>query len=122
MPTTDLEFRYSFLTVLIDQISYLLEWSGPRHHLPPGYLFLCPFADLYSDILAGFRRPACAAYWSLGPSGAEKLSNEESQNLGFPAIELKMYLRKRSWDGSVYSGLRQFHECKGFIPRTLPAI
>ncbi|KAJ7111710.1 hypothetical protein C8R44DRAFT_882772 [Mycena epipterygia] len=28
------------------------------------------------------------------------------------------WTRKRSWDGSVYSGLRQFHECKGFDPYT----
>jgi hypothetical protein len=82
---------------------------------PFGYLFLCPAKDLQTGP-SSFRWPDCAAYWSLDPAGVERLTTEEAISLGFPSIELKIIVWGRSWDASVYAGLRQFHQGKGFDP------
>ncbi|KAJ6452819.1 hypothetical protein C8R45DRAFT_638685, partial [Mycena sanguinolenta] len=58
----------------------------------------------------------CAAYWSLDSSGTARLSVEEATRLGFPAFELSATSFGRFWDASVYEGLRQFHQAKGFDP------
>ncbi|KAJ6576868.1 hypothetical protein DFH09DRAFT_1276322 [Mycena vulgaris] len=78
-----------------------------------GYLFLCPLQDLQPKVPFNFGAPACAAYWSLHPSGAERLSVEEAEELGFPRLELKM---------EVYTGVRQFHEGKGCYPYSQDAV
>ncbi|KAJ6565069.1 hypothetical protein B0H10DRAFT_1694412, partial [Mycena sp. CBHHK59/15] len=56
------------------------------------------------------------AYWSRDPSGAECLSAEEAKNEGFPDIEFRVWAVGGSWDAGVYTGIRQFHEAKGFDP------
>ncbi|KAJ6518417.1 hypothetical protein DFH09DRAFT_1373442 [Mycena vulgaris] len=82
--------------------------------IPPGYLFLCPLRDLPSEIPSHFRLPSCPAYWSLDPSGAERLSTQGVEELGFPGLEFKMEVLASSWDESVYTGIRKFHEAKGY--------
>lgn len=86
--------------------------------LPQGYLFLCPLGDLQALIPTSFRHPDCAAYWSLDPSGVQRLSTEEADLLGFPSTKLTMEVQGRYWDGSVYAGLREFHQSKFFDPDT----
>ncbi|KAJ7315595.1 hypothetical protein DFH08DRAFT_1039801, partial [Mycena albidolilacea] len=80
---------------------------------PPGYLFLCPLTEIQTE-LPGL--PACTAYWSRDPSGAECLSAEEAKDEGFPDIDCCMWAVGGSWDAGVYTGIRQFHEAKGFDP------
>jgi hypothetical protein len=41
---------------------------------------------------------------------------EDATALGFPSISLSMNVIGRSWDASVYTGLCQFHQAKGFDP------
>jgi hypothetical protein len=41
---------------------------------------------------------------------------EDAISLGFPSISLSMQISAQSWDASVYTGLRQFHQAKGFDP------
>jgi hypothetical protein len=41
---------------------------------------------------------------------------EDATRLGFPSISLSMNVLGKSWDVSVYAGLRQFHQAKGFDP------
>ncbi|KAJ7690992.1 hypothetical protein B0H17DRAFT_1288314 [Mycena rosella] len=48
-----------------------------------------------------------------------RLAGEEAQNLVFPTIELEMEAVVLSWDPSVYDGIRQFREAKGFDPYNL---
>jgi hypothetical protein len=48
--------------------------------------------------------------------GHELLSSEEATRLGFPPIQLSAQVQAESWDASVYAGLRQFHQGKGFDP------
>jgi hypothetical protein len=84
--------------------------------LPFGYLFLCPLAELQAEDIASFRIPDRPAYWSLDPSGVDRLSDEVAGDLGFPAIQLQIQVGSNSWDTSVYDGIRQFHEAKGFDP------
>jgi hypothetical protein len=85
---------------------------------PTGYLFLCPTKDFLVGPGA-FRWPDCPAYWSLDPSGMERLNVEEATGLGFPPIRLNTKIKVWYWDGSVYAGLRQFHQGKGFNPDSL---
>ncbi|KAJ7477920.1 hypothetical protein B0H11DRAFT_2424403, partial [Mycena galericulata] len=85
--------------------------------LPNGYLFLCPLKNLQTPDKAGFQLTRCQAYWSLNPSGTYKLSVEEALSLGFPApVPLEIKLRVRDWGEREYTGLRQFHQAKGFDP------
>ncbi|KAJ7676716.1 hypothetical protein DFH06DRAFT_976601 [Mycena polygramma] len=56
------------------------------------------------------------AYWALDPSGVEHLSAEEATELGFPELQFSAELFTVSWDPSVYTGLREFHQAKGFDP------
>ncbi|KAJ6463001.1 exonuclease V [Mycena sanguinolenta] len=60
--------------------------------------------------------PDHPAYWYLDESGAERLPPEDAINFGFPSFRLSAELGGYSWDASVYAGVRQFHQAKGFDP------
>ncbi|KAJ7472466.1 hypothetical protein FB451DRAFT_1398676 [Mycena latifolia] len=102
--------------VFVYQISYYLRLYDTGDSIPSGYLFLCPLADLQSNNPSYFRHPECAAYWSLDPSGVERLGMEEAEQLEFPRIDFTMNVHTYSWEESVYAGIRQFHQGKGFDP------
>ncbi|KAJ6532589.1 hypothetical protein B0H19DRAFT_451036 [Mycena capillaripes] len=102
--------------VFVDGIQCRLRLLGPLDNLPPGYLFLCPLTEFQTELPGHCGIPACAAYWSRDPSGAERLSAEEAKNAGFPDIEFCMWSWGRAWDDGVYTGIRQFHQAKGFGP------
>jgi hypothetical protein len=89
--------------------------SKALEHCPPGYLFVCPAKDLQIGP-SSFRLADCPAYWSLDPSGAERLGPEEATELGFPCIQLYKYIDADYWEAEVYAALRQFHQAKGFDP------
>ncbi|KAJ6462830.1 hypothetical protein C8R45DRAFT_793063, partial [Mycena sanguinolenta] len=55
-------------------------------------------------------------YWSLDPSGIDCLSLDDATRLGFPSFELTATAYGCYWDSSVYEGLCQFHQAKGFDP------
>ncbi|KAF7371571.1 hypothetical protein MVEN_00012400 [Mycena venus] len=101
---------------LVECIRFRLAISANRE-VPSGFLFLCPKQDFYQGASSPCW-PACPAYWSLDPSGADRLSPDEAAALGFPAFQLETEVSLRSWDSSVYAGLRQFHQAKGFDPDT----
>ncbi|KAJ7223428.1 hypothetical protein GGX14DRAFT_658107 [Mycena pura] len=87
-----------------------------RDCFPKGFLFLCPATDLRTDDGSMLQHLDSVAYWSLDPTGIERLSAEDAKDLGFPAIKLKMTAWGHSFNGSVYDGLREFHQAKGFNP------
>jgi hypothetical protein len=101
--------------VLLDYVYFGLVILRTAEDPPPGFLFLCP-ANNFQTGPSSFRWPECATYWSLDPSGVERLSMDDATALGFSSISLSTKLHGRSWDSSVYAGLRQFHEAKGFDP------
>ncbi|KAJ6464528.1 hypothetical protein C8R45DRAFT_911094 [Mycena sanguinolenta] len=104
--------------VCIDEIRFVLRVAN-KDHIPKGYLFVCPLQDFRIGIephVHLYQWPACPAYWSLDPSGAARLSTEDATILGFPAIHIETIMAGKSWDLSVYEGLRRFHEGKGFDP------
>ncbi|KAJ7111778.1 hypothetical protein C8R44DRAFT_711334 [Mycena epipterygia] len=101
--------------MLIEHIGLHLTISAARPTLPDGYLFLCPPEDFQIGPCS-FRRPDCPAYWSLDPSGVEHLSRDEATRLGFPFMDFDINGYGKSWDASVYTGLREFHQAKGFNP------
>ncbi|KAJ7147417.1 hypothetical protein C8R43DRAFT_1010652 [Mycena crocata] len=88
---------------------------SPNPEIPEGFLFLCPTED-FEVTPDSLHLPDVPAYWSLDPSGDERLDTEEAGRLGFPVIEPQLTARGFSWDSSVYTGLRQFHTAKGFDP------
>jgi hypothetical protein len=111
-PTSNCSFR----SVWVYAIHYCLRLLGPTDNLPPGYLFLCPSAELGVDAPTSLRIPARPAYWSRELSGIDQLSDEEAEDLGFPPVRLQKWVELNSWDASVYDGICQFHAAKGFDP------
>ncbi|KAJ6626656.1 hypothetical protein B0H10DRAFT_1688089, partial [Mycena sp. CBHHK59/15] len=57
-------------------------------------------------------------YWSLDPSGIEKLIAEEAEHLGFPSLVFAMEVCGTYWQGTTYSALHQFRQAKGFDPES----
>ncbi|KAJ6532553.1 hypothetical protein B0H19DRAFT_1325506, partial [Mycena capillaripes] len=119
------KFRFSFIEmstivtifpVFVYRIQCKLRLLDPLNNLPPGYLFLCSLALLETEVPGCFGIPDAPAYWSRDPLGVEHLSAEEAKNEGFPDIEFRMWARGRTWDDRVYTGVRQFHQAKGFDP------
>ncbi|KAF7353190.1 hypothetical protein MSAN_01506600 [Mycena sanguinolenta] len=101
--------------VCVHGVEFTLRITDERE-IPEGYLFVCPPQDLRTSTkrhASLYQWPACPAYWSLDPSGADRLSTEDARNLGFPAIHIETVVGGLSWDHSVYHGLRPFHEGKG---------
>ncbi|KAF7377045.1 hypothetical protein MSAN_00122600 [Mycena sanguinolenta] len=101
--------------VVVDRIEFHLHVLQTTGDPPAGFLFLCP-TESFQTGPSSFRWPTCHAYWSLDPSGFDRLSQQEATRLGFPSFELTIAAREYSWDTNIYEGLRQFHEAKGFDP------
>ncbi|KAJ7168934.1 hypothetical protein C8R46DRAFT_995492 [Mycena filopes] len=99
---------------VIHDMMFILSISGNTTP-PPGNLFLCP-PKAFKTGPSTFKWPDCPAYWSLDPSGVDRLSTEDATRLGFPSMKLRTEIGGITWDASVYAGLRQFHEAKGFDP------
>ncbi|KAJ7168863.1 hypothetical protein C8R46DRAFT_241131 [Mycena filopes] len=102
---------------LVDEVSFKVIVPNPTVDCPHGCLFLCPQKHFRVGV-SSFKWPDSPAYWSLDPAGVERLSMEEATQLGFPRFELATEIKGRSWDTSVYAGLRQFHRAKGFDPES----
>ncbi|KAJ7055806.1 hypothetical protein C8F01DRAFT_1318587 [Mycena amicta] len=105
---------------VVYQVDFRLMVSDSSKSLPNGYLLLAPAGD-FEVGPSMFRWPDCPAYWSLDPTGVERLSTEEAKHLGFPVFELITRVHVFSWDDSVYAGIRQFQRAKGFDPYTQDA-
>ncbi|KAJ7227979.1 hypothetical protein B0H12DRAFT_1328541 [Mycena haematopus] len=99
------------------EIQFCLSIFETTGDPPTSFLFLCPAEDFQTSPSL-FCWPAQAAYWSLDPSGVDRLSLEDATQLGFPSFELTTTADGDSWDASVYDGLRQFHQAKGFDPES----
>ncbi|KAJ7242654.1 hypothetical protein C8J57DRAFT_1026610, partial [Mycena rebaudengoi] len=82
---------------------------------PDGYHFLCP-KDHFIVNHRSFRWPERATFWSLDPSGSPRMSDSESQELGFPKLSKRIEVNTRYWyrDPKMYDRLRRLHEAKGF--------
>jgi hypothetical protein len=108
-------FSINLFPALVQDVIFNVTISEALEHPPLGYLFVCPEKDVQIGP-SSFRFPDCPAYWSLDPSGTERLSLEEATELGFPSIKLTTAIWSHSWDADVYAALRQFHRAKGFDP------
>jgi hypothetical protein len=73
-------------------------------------------AELQAEDPTCFQIPTQPAYWSLDPSGVNRLGGEVAEDLGFPAIQFGMEVVGLFWDASVYEGIFQFHASKWFDP------
>ncbi|KAK6996447.1 hypothetical protein R3P38DRAFT_3070868 [Favolaschia claudopus] len=82
---------------------------------PQGYLWLRS-KDVFLASHS-FECPQSLAYWSLDLDGTRELSTEHAVELGFPILCMeKIKAHGQSWDDSVYTGLRELHQGKGFDP------
>jgi hypothetical protein len=98
-------------------VHFNLEILGNMEEPPAGFLFLCPPED-FKTSPSSFHWPDSPAFWSLDPSGADRLTLEEATRLGFPTFHCTTELFGQSLDEGVYKGLREFHQGKGFDPYT----
>ncbi|KAF7337262.1 Kinase-like protein [Mycena sanguinolenta] len=106
--------------VCVDEVEFILRIVD-EHHIPEGYLFVCPPQDFLTSTEPHaplYQWLACPAYWSLDPSGADRLSTEDAKSFGFPAIHIETVVHGLSWDHSIYKGLWRFHKGKGFDPNS----
>ncbi|KAF7353277.1 hypothetical protein MSAN_01515600 [Mycena sanguinolenta] len=88
--------------VCVDEVQFNLQIAHKRH-IPEGYLFVCPSQDFRAGTehhANSYQWPACPAYWSLDPSGAERLSTQDARNLGFPIIHIETRMFGNSWDSN----------------------
>ncbi|KAJ6462570.1 hypothetical protein C8R45DRAFT_1178304, partial [Mycena sanguinolenta] len=99
--------------VVVEGIFFDLNIMQTIGDPPEGFLFLCPIEDFQSGPYS-FCWPVCAAYWSLDPSGIDRLSPEDAAQLGFSSFKLTTNAVGSYWDASVYEGLHQFYQAKGF--------
>jgi hypothetical protein len=102
-------------TVLVHRTWFEIGISATTEDAPKAYLFTCPVNKLQTGLLL-FGWPDCPAYWSIDTAGVERLGTDAASQLGFPSLKLTTYAWGRSWDVSVYAGLRQFHQTKGLDP------
>ncbi|KAJ7697784.1 hypothetical protein B0H16DRAFT_818570 [Mycena metata] len=102
--------------VMVSAVRYWVKISEPRDTTPPCYLFLCPLGHLRPDTHSGTFN--WLAYWSFDPTGFQRLSADEARVGGLPTIEVGKEVDGIWWDSTVYDGIRQFHEAKGFDPDT----
>ncbi|KAJ7775511.1 hypothetical protein B0H16DRAFT_46771 [Mycena metata] len=103
--------EYKFLRRIFFRLTIAEAGRAP----PAGFLFLCPMEHFQTGPTS-FRWPNRPAYWSLDSKGLEALSTVEAARLGFPPFQLTTIVVGKFWDASVYAGLRQFHQAKGFDP------
>ncbi|KAJ7207680.1 hypothetical protein C8J57DRAFT_348073 [Mycena rebaudengoi] len=103
--------------VLVQCVNFTLEISPTTEELPTGFLFLPPAKDFQTGPFS-FRWPDCPAYWSVDPSGVDPLRMEAAHHR-FLSVDLTTTIEGWSWDATVYAGLRQFHQAKGFDPDSL---
>ncbi|KAJ6462910.1 hypothetical protein C8R45DRAFT_524476 [Mycena sanguinolenta] len=101
--------------VAVNCIYFYLNVRQSTENPPPAFLFLCPKEDFRTGP-SSFGWPPCMGYWSLDLFGVDRLSPEEATRLGLPPFNLCIQAFGSSWDATVYEGLRQFHEAKGFDP------
>ncbi|KAJ6526071.1 hypothetical protein B0H19DRAFT_582797 [Mycena capillaripes] len=100
---------------VVEFINFYIRILSTRKEPPTGYLFLCPVMNFQMGP-SSFAWPDFPAYWSLDPSGAQRLRPKDARNRGFPTMEFRTEIWTKFWDSSVYAGLRQFHRGKGFEP------
>ncbi|KAJ7642213.1 hypothetical protein FB45DRAFT_902041 [Roridomyces roridus] len=103
--------------LLIDKLYIVATIATPASNKghSRGYLFLPPAVDFLTNANF-FRWPECPWFWTLDPTGRDRLSAEDARGQGFPAVHMHMTFRGKSWDTSVYKALRTFHNFQGFGP------
>ncbi|KAJ6566408.1 hypothetical protein B0H19DRAFT_709979 [Mycena capillaripes] len=99
--------------VALHHVSFEIKIVPITEESPSGFLFLCQ-EKAFKSGPSSFCWPDCPAYWSLDPSGVERLSAEEATDFGFPSLELTTLINGLCWDTSVYAGIREFQRAKGF--------
>ncbi|KAK7035601.1 hypothetical protein R3P38DRAFT_601760 [Favolaschia claudopus] len=111
-------YNYAVLDCVYFRVELKSQPARPTDwHSSNGFLFLSPPQSFQVGPVS-FKCPECVGYWSLDPSGMDCLSEDEASELGFPAITVSIMGRGEARSATVYAGLRQFHQGKGFDPNS----
>ncbi|KAK7035613.1 hypothetical protein R3P38DRAFT_601884 [Favolaschia claudopus] len=108
--------NYALLNMIMFEVELNPQPATPTDwHSSNAFLFLCPPESFHVGP-ASFKCPECVGYWSFDPLGQDQLSSEQASELGFPAITISIRGEIYNWSDTIYAGLRQFHQGKGFDP------
>jgi hypothetical protein len=86
----------------MNQVLFKLKVPGSIEDPPAGFLFLCPLED-FKTSLSSVHWPDSPVFWSLDPSGVDRLSFEEATRLGFP-LQFNTQISGYSLDGPRAEG------------------
>ncbi|KAF7331347.1 hypothetical protein MKEN_00012400 [Mycena kentingensis (nom. inval.)] len=76
------------------------------------YCFLAPASTVFQpDNLI-----ASVAYWSMDPTGNERLSTADARRLGLPELSISAYIQGTKYPDAFYDEIDAFHRAKGFDP------
>ncbi|KAJ7469405.1 hypothetical protein B0H11DRAFT_2283857 [Mycena galericulata] len=96
---------------LVESVTFELFVTRPGFDRRSGYLFVCPPDDFRLPGSSSFRWPDCPAYWSIDPTGAERLTTEAARLLGFPILEFRTRVKLSSLRKDTGRGYT-----RGFVP------
>ncbi|KAJ7056896.1 hypothetical protein C8F01DRAFT_1152630 [Mycena amicta] len=99
---------------LLDRKEMTVHFDFPRHRRTPlrGYIFLCPSASAWDTTFP----VEDIAYWSMDPSGNERLSADEATARGLPPFHVETRVGGLEFEELLYEEIRAIHEVKGFDP------
>ncbi|KAJ6539862.1 hypothetical protein DFH09DRAFT_69545, partial [Mycena vulgaris] len=115
----DIEFS---LSIWYSEDEYTLDGTFPEAKFPETiYLFVCPLDIRQVEEREVVQIPVSneAFYWSLDPSGADRLTQEETEELSLPSVSFAARLWGCSWNETQYDVLRCFYLDKGYNPASL---
>ncbi|KAF7365710.1 hypothetical protein MVEN_00444700 [Mycena venus] len=98
-----------------DASSSMFWFHACRVHITSNFEDYCTALDLLF-VGQSLIRSNSPSYWSLDPLGAQRLRPDEATQLGLPYLQWTIEVEGYFWDASVYAGIRQFHQAKGFDP------
>ncbi|KAJ3760179.1 hypothetical protein EV360DRAFT_68896 [Lentinula raphanica] len=99
---------------LILQISHAGSWSIHNQGPPSAYLFIAPVQ------IKGTTHPCFAFhktpyFWSMDPSGTDRLSKHTQELLGLPSFEIGIF-EGRQWSDIEYDAVSRYLKFKGLDP------
>ncbi|KAJ7649172.1 hypothetical protein B0H17DRAFT_1338774 [Mycena rosella] len=119
MLVKDIEFS---LSVWYPEDEYSLDDTFLTNKFPGSlYLFACPLDVRQVGERGVIQIPASneAFYWSLDPSGVEKLTGGQAEGFNLPSVSFAVRFWGYSWNQTKYDVLQRFYLDKGYNPASI---
>jgi hypothetical protein len=103
--------------VVIDvEFHHLLREEGT---LQEAHIFVPPIGVKHLGARTGLDfSESDRVYWSLDPTGNNRMTQDECDSLGLPRLQFKFFSTARFWHEYHYEAIREFFEAKGFDPHS----